>query len=329
MEQNSEIIEICVVGFVKAGMKNTRYLVKAPNKYYTILEKSGLYDIGDCTSVPKVSLEIAKEAWIRKGEKATAFYQEIINHMISYKTNVLKINDNGFYRGHEHRHVLPDEIDNLIPGCKSIRSFYYDVKRRGEIHTGFCNLNSSQAFAINFFAPLIESKVINTVLGVTGIIRTECSFEKTTSREEKTQFDFFVQKSDVHPAISVEVKYSEADFGVPKIDSNHIKKYEEQYEGLMNKLVQSKVEMSDFFAQYQLWRNILYVLNDQIVCFMFPSFRDDLYNKVHAAIKKCRPEFRNRVKVINPDDVVSKSISGNDDMLRTVMLEFQRKYLVL
>lgn len=329
-------MNIEIVGTIVRGAKRTRYLGRSEDGvYYSFKAESGSYSTGTKDDIPEeYLLKNPKQEWIDACRRKTSLYKRIISHLIEYKTVSLSDTRKGTFHGKQYNHVLVDEQQNLLKGYgfdRVIEDNFNDIKKRNELHIGFANMNSSQAFALNCFCPLIESGTLGTFLGIDDslIKPEECKFEYVLNENEQTQFDFYIEKSELHPAISVEVKYTEEDFGIARLDNNHIQKYEEEYKSKLSTLTKKELSISEFFTKYQLWRNLSYVQEGQIICFLFPRFREDLTEYVKKAISMCRDEYKDQIKIIYADDIVQEMIHTNSNSLCTFYNEFSKKYLEL
>lgn len=330
-------MEVEIIGTVKKGAKNTRYLAKGSNdSYYTFLAESGSYHPGMHDNISESFLQPhPKQAWINSCNSEIALYKKIIQHLEEYKINSLKIQEDGLFHGQRYKHVLPREEDNLILGYgfdSILRHNYSGIKDKNELHIGFANLNSSQAFALNFFCPLIESGLIGKMLEIgCSVTLDQCIFEYE-DESDLSQFDLYIKESKSHPAASIEVKYTEADFGIANLDKSHLDKYDNTYKKKLALLTNEELSVSEFFSKYQLWRNLLFTLKGQKVYFLFPKFRIDLSKSVENALCKCKEEYKKNVSIIFPEDLVRfvteySKRGGGYSCLENYYKEFSAKYL--
>lgn len=330
-------MDVEIIGIVKKGAKNTRYLAKGrDDRFYTFLAESGLYYPGMQDDISDSCLQAnPKQEWINSCIEKSCLHERIIKHLEEYKIHNLRIQDEGLFHGKRYKHILPKEEDNLIYGYgfdSILRNYYSAIKDKNELHIGFANMNSSQAFALNYFCPLIEAGLIGEILGIgDSVTPDECVFEYE-DESDLSQFDFFVKKSKLHPSVSVEVKFTEEDFGTASLDKSHLDKYDSNYKENLSLLTKEDISVSEFFSKYQLWRNLLFTLRGQKVCFMFPKFRDDLTESVEKALSKCKNEYKELVSIIYPEDlkfVVPMDYKGNVDSKPIVEYykEFKNKYL--
>lgn len=329
-----------IINIICRGDKNTRYLAidDETGNYYSIKTKNGSYSVGDYTE--QESAQKAKDSWVKEYNKTACpsyNYKTLIKHLIDYKKGFLLDNNKGFFRGVPYDHVFSDPRHNLIQGKfgKCLDMVYNNLKERGEIHEGFANMNSSQAFAINFLAPLVKLNLLS-IIGIQAIdVSYEtCIFEKVIDNSEETQFDFFVDATKLQPNYSIEVKYTEQDFGITNMNPPHLEKYTCTYRDVLKELTIESISEETFFKKYQLWRNLLYIIKGkseqgfQHVFFMFPEFRcNDLGKSVEEAKALCKEKYRNYIHTIIVDDVAKMLIESDNEDISNYYLEFKKKYL--
>lgn len=86
-----------------------------------------------------------------------------------------------------------------------------------------------------------------------------CEFEKVISKEEGTNFDFYI-KLQSGRQLFFEIKYTENNFGKARSTGNYLKKYQEVYQNrLLGKVRPGISEYEELIHNYQLLRNISYV----------------------------------------------------------------------
>lgn len=150
------------------------------------------------------------------------------------------------------------------------------------------------------------------------------------AQEDDTQFDFYL-KTTTGDSYSFEVKYTEDDFGTTTVEGHH-EKWINIYKDKVDKLTgKDKVSEEDFFANYQLWRNIIFTIErNHYTCFLYPKFRnDDLSESVKKIMDKCKSLDKNKVIIINADDFVEKILNSPDfsEKLKNHYKIFSEKYL--
>jgi hypothetical protein len=179
----------------------------------------------------------------------------------------------------------------------------------------------------NLFAPLFLTGNFNVVL---DLIRNESGkiinyeFEKVEDVTEKTIFDLYTETDK--NKYYFEIKYSEDNFGTTKDDDEHIKKYNEIYKARLSLL--NNVDQKTFFNNYQLFRNIIYCTNGYIT-FVFPSFRNDLKERVEAIKEKhCTDEQKQKVLILTVEEIVDKAITLDNKQLNNHYSLFKEKYFI-
>ena len=134
---------------------------------------------------------------------------------------------------------------------------------------------------INFFFPLIKAKQLECVLKTLNIPGqvdySSVEFEKESDVEDqgdrRTSFDFYFQTLE-GSNIFFEIKYLENGFGKAVHDEDHIKKFNRTYEPAMKNCGAIKDEyktMDQFFANYQVMRNLVNINAKNFVVFIYPE----------------------------------------------------------
>jgi hypothetical protein len=263
-------------------------------------------------------------------------YSELIkNHLAEYKTNPLKIPENGAWRKNNklYPHILPE----ILREKNIIHSDYYEMiiddiaKNNTKLHSDFHHLNSSQALCFNLFYPLLLKNELFSVLSKCreeikqNEIINEYVFEYIDDDKEETNFDLFVKtKNDIR--YYFEIKYTENEFGKTKNDEKHIQKYNDIYKERL-KIFDIEVTMETFFNNYQIFRNLIYNKNGYNI-FVFSSSRSDLESKVNK-IKTdyCNEDQKNRIIILYIEDIVETILKcGNQNLIKHYEL-FKEKYL--
>ena len=255
--------------------------------------------------------------------------RKLLEHLGVYKQDILNIQEDGFWEDKDgdelyYVHILPEskKEENIIKSAytESIKATL--AAKAADIHPGFKNLNSSQAFAFNFFQPIIDEKIIHELIP-SAINATHPEFEK--KNEDDTQFDFYFESNNLK--YSFEVKYTEEDFGIAPNDEKHVEKWNTLYKVKLMKILDNEITSEEFFEEYQLWRNICFTADNYEVRFVFPRFRNDLAGKVEAAKQKCKDDFKKKIDIIFVDNFVNKMIASDNSRLKDHYSEFKRKYL--
>ena len=327
-------MEYKIVYAIVNGPQNTRFLLQDEEQgYHSVKLPKDKYKIGDTVSGDGIVVEPADERWVHDYENKPGYpHKEMLKHLVKYKKEVLGDLECGQWSDVPYEHIFVSPDRNLISGPyeKELLGWIRRIKEKGELREDFCHMTSSQAFAVNFFTPLIKEKKLS-VLGdfCDGVDYDACGYEVEKDKAEETRFDFYMPGLPGHPTVSVEVKYSEKDFGKPNvITAKHQWKYEHIYGPNLAQIAIAKVEKSLLFEYYQIWRNILYnVMNPgQHVCFLFPAFRADLNRPLEYVLSLCRQEIRPYVHVIYADTVVDALIAEEGN-LGEYYREFKRRYL--
>lgn len=324
-------MDYTIVSTIAEGGKNTRYLVQnSDGEYFSIKVPTGRYQIGDLASEMYYE-PCVNERWIKTAKDPNGGYKRsrMMGHLKWYKQEYLHDNVNGLYHNTSHSHIFDSPEKNLIKGYGYDECVLQKMQSLGdELRSDFTHMTSSQAFAVNFFAPLIAEEKLCLLDSCFDFPSPDCSFEKICSEEEQTQFDFFAADKEGNRICSVEVKYSESGFGSTIGDAKHLDKYLKDYKKMMETLTKVPQNEWQFFEYYQVWRNLLYTIRKpgQHICFLFPRFRKDLNLTLKNIFDKCKEEYRPFFHVIIADDVVERIIESNLAM-RPYYEEFKIKYL--
>ncbi|MBO7561549.1 MAG: hypothetical protein J6T04_01530 [Bacteroidales bacterium] len=326
--------KLIIVDIVSKGEKNTRYLVTDGSEFHSFLGKSGVFNIGDYITKNEIQLLDAKERWISSYESKNNYPRKaMIEHLINYKENKLHNNNKGHYKNNLYAHIFKTPEDNLILGKgfdSELLQQISKLREKGVLRSDFNHLTSSQAFAINFFTPLvIERKLSLLHECFTNTDYNKCEYENVIDTKELTQFDFFAYGRNGYPSCSIEVKYSENEFGATFADPRHIDKYRSVYDKQMKELTSIDESQYSFFEYYQIWRNLLYAVErNQHICFLFPAFRKDLKLAVEHITEKCKDRYKPLFHTLIADIIVDKIITS-EDKLRPYYEEFREKYLAI
>jgi hypothetical protein len=86
------------------------------------------------------------------------YQAEMQQHLAKYRAQRLGIFEEGMYKGQPYPHILPWRFRflNLLEAFQSEIQSYLQSNRLIRLHQYFHHLNSSQAFAFNFF-PYLNS----------------------------------------------------------------------------------------------------------------------------------------------------------------------------
>lgn len=219
---------------------------------------------------------------------------KIFSHLSEYKTHILRIDKDGEYRGKRYTHILPKEnlANNFLEGVN-----IPDI----HLHMYANHLNSSQVMCINFFQPLIcnenGKELLLAILEKAGAINLppnskieETAFEKVFSEKENTNFDFYI-KLVTGEQVFFEIKYTEDGFGKTHHDKNNPTKYQDKWESIYknhvkNSLLLKEISQENFYANYQIWRNVSYIKKESdYVVFLFPFENQKALNEIQNTVE--------------------------------------------
>lgn len=253
----------------------------------------------------------------------------IKKHLADYKLNVLKINENGTWgkNNQQYTHILPKNmyLKNLI------NKGYYDklcvVAENTNRHCDFHHLNSSQALTINLFGPMQAEKDFSILqdngIEISNYIDSKFEYE----RPDGTTFDFYIKNGMQN--ICFEVKYTEGTIKTKSQSKNNESRWFQYYKKPMISILKDYTNVNNikesFFSQYQLWRNIFRISNNNIVVFVFPATRKDLEAEIVSAIDKVKPEYADRIKIIHIDAICKSG--EKHKKFSEHYAEFRNKYL--
>lgn len=261
-------------------------------------------------------------------------------HLADYKNNNITTECGKWQNDRFYSHLLPEtEIrKNLIDISYKKNFDNLFLKMKEDLHIYFSSLASSQALCFNLFYPLSEEAenrldLINSHISKNATSEFEHvednSFEKYPIKKGKTNFDFFIK--DGSKKFFFEIKYTEDTFGyVSEIDPTHHQKFNDYYKNQLE-IVAPKVSERDFFNNYQLWRNICHVYENEDsineVYFVVLKDRTDLIQDVEDAKKKCNKIFKDHIHVLKIEELVKKVLDEDNEALHNHYLEFFDKYL--
>ena len=196
----------------------------------------------------------------------------------------------------------------------------------------FNHLNSSQAMCLNLFGPLVPDHLdfLNSLFSVDLKDSVRSEFEFIDERmNDGTNFDFLIE-TQKQERLYCEIKYTEATIHTRCGATDPEERWKRIYSKPMGVILQDKnnIAVDVFCKQYQLWRNICRVANnDSEVYFVFPAFRENLKRQVEAAKQLLKPEFQDKVHVLSVDDICNTLMACGDNRYKEHYEEFKRKYL--
>lgn len=267
-----------------------------------------------------------------------SYRDTLCEHLARHKRNVLGVAEDGVWarNGRRYAHILPAERAelNILPSMRP--ACLEDEKiRRIKRHRDFHHLNSSQAFALNLFFPLLQSEAAHpSLLDALAVPRTqivEWEFEAVPDGREKTNFDLLLSLVG-GGAVYVEVKLTESEFGSVKESPVQLQRRKEIYrDRLFGKVDQAVLDGPMFFQQYQLLRNASYAsLRDKHVRFVIPQGNTRLAQDAERfATKMVRPEYRRQIQVVFIEDIVRQlKQAGLDSRVMQSLHELSDKYSI-
>lgn len=234
--------------------------------------------------------------------KYTAFKQMVLEHLTTYKNEVLGINNNGVWKNNcnQYSYILPENLKelNFLPMTSPIKAV--NIASNISFHSGAHHLNSSQIMCINFFAPLLRDAeglcILKEIIKKETQIKfsedaniVKACFEYEPDEKEGTNFDFYMELS-TGERILFEIKYTESGFGSIHKDKNNPNKYNDKwnkiYDQQTNKSLYLKgIGKDDFYTNYQIWRNVSYIENDSdYVVFLFSYLNDSHVQEIQKTV---------------------------------------------
>ena len=250
------------------------------------------------------------------------FKQKVLNHLIKYKKEKLKINDSGKWKNIEIEHILPDSkrFKNYL--CKEIKSL--NLKP----HQYWYHLNSSQTMCINFFEPIKNN--CGAIKHLFGIDIGEINIFEYEHIESLTNFDLYIEGNK---KLYFEIKYTEDGISKKSSSSNKAKTFNNVYKPLINKNNLFKNINEDMFMNnhYQAYRNMVMANKDSYTIFITMKENENTYNELVSSLNDLGLDINgnNNIKIIFLEDLIDKTINyfkDNDDLLNYYK-EFKYKYL--
>ena len=269
-------------------------------------------------------------------------YQDTVRtHLVAYKQRVLGITEPGIfrYRGRDvlHDHILPlsEQDANVLPAARTLWPRLQARCPGMTRHRYFHHLNSSQALAINLFAPFFEAGgthagALLDAMGTPGRL-AGWEPEWVPDTVENTNFDA-VWWLESGQTILCEVKYTEEGFGTAKADERHLAKLHGIYAGPLAPHVSgSALDEATFFKHYQLLRNVWHLVQDdarQLVLLM-PRANTIVWQEWKRLAPLLHEATRDRVVPVALEDVVQRLEQSlpQSDPLAAHIQGFREKYL--
>ena len=247
------------------------------------------------------------------GSPMKDFATTLTTHLARYKQEVLGVTENGIWlrNGQEYNHILPQYLYklNLVEGIRNA-CLAHDRITRIQLHRDFHHLNSSQAFALNLFFPLLgsvepEPELLLDALGFADAALVAWEFEAVPDYDEGTNFDLLLTLSNGN-RIFIEVKLTEREFGTARNDKTHRVKRDTVYRPrLEGKVVPQALEDEVFFRQYQLMRNISYAGTAGAVVLLFPKANTSISQQAENFLQcYLQPKVKHSVRIVHAEELI-------------------------
>ena len=204
----------------------------------------------------------------------------------------------GTFNKVKYPHIFLEQKDNFIDGCFPTKKCLKGSLTDSDIKYHYAeHLNSSQTMCIAFFKKFFESEtreyLLAEILMMTGIDIsggnefTDAVFEYVPDIKEGTNFDFYLKLANGQQ-LTWEIKFTESEFGCTSLDRKRPSRYIEKWKDVYTKKFldcayntcdsvvcdryecisggklkntccdSDKCGLYDFYAHYQIRRNILY-----------------------------------------------------------------------
>lgn len=250
----------------------------------------------------------------------------------------------GFWRGKSYSHIYLDKkynfIDGKYPEKCDLKGDYFGEDKIIKYHGGASHLNSSQVVCINFFKKFFEKQkwehlllevLVRNGVSISATI-TGAVFEYEPDPKERTNFDFYmVMSDDTH--ISIEVKYTESEFGGISPDKNDPDKYSRKWTEIYRKMVDAcpylNCDEEDFYNNYQINRNISFAGIGDVVLFLTPRANNaQRLAEGRQYIDSCYKQYHNIMNIYWEDimEELMKLIKNEPDLL-DYYGKFKKKYI--
>jgi len=192
----------------------------------------------------------------------------------------------GTWHEKEYKHICRNLEDNFIDGKYPVKCNVKGNLCEKDIkyHQYASHLNSSQVMCISFFKKFFEKSAYEKILLeifrrtgtdiLSGAGIKDAIFEYEPDRAERTNFDFYIGLDDGRK-ISMEIKYTESEFGGISPDDKDPEKYHNKWENIYQAMVAANpyidCDEQNFYDNYQINRNIVYAKEGDIVIFLTPK----------------------------------------------------------
>ncbi len=247
----------------------------------------------------------------------TEYASQMKEHLAAYKRQRLANVPDGIWRSNQqtYPHILPEESHhlNIVDTVREEFWQYFDEhKAELPLHTDFHHLNSSQAFAFNLFFIWMRDSVAQAALlqalGVRVGSILDWRFEHMPDQSERTTLDFYAEYSDASRVL-IEVKLTESKFGAAEANERHcLKRIETYLPRLVGKVSQESLNESNFFLNYQLFRNLSHLdlaRGDQLVL-LAPRGNAFTWSQANRFLDFLLPEYHSAVHVVAVEDLLER-----------------------
>lgn len=243
------------------------------------------------------------------------FREELLEHLAEYRVNQLGVDEVGEYHGRPYRHILPKSRGdmNLSMPIRN-RCVAYLAERGIRRHRNFHHLNSSQAYALNLFFPLLDGgetshRVLLDALGVEGQVES-WRFEAVPDPREGTNFDLLLFLRDGR-RLYCEVKLTESGFGGARANAARRTKLQKHYGPRLRGLVPPDwLEESSFFRRYQLLRVLSYMDEPpgSEVLLLFPAANRHALQQATETVEGVGAKARGRLRIIDSTQLITRAL---------------------
>ena len=262
----------------------------------------------------------------------------LLAHLATYKRQFLGVHEDGVWarNNRPYPHILPpDKAElNLVSGVRGLWAASPKASRVKR-HRDFHHLNSSQAFAINLFFPLLYDRDVHAsllrALGLaTGVVE-DWNFEVVIDRVELTNFDVMLQLEGQR-RVFIEVKLTETEFGsVSESNTQRLRREAIYLPRLDGKVSASALDGPAFFKMYQLLRNASYAAADRDqVLFIMPRQNTAVASAADRFTSEVVSEdYRPLIRTVFAEDLVANLLNSDlSSNVRAAVGETADKYLL-
>ncbi len=261
----------------------------------------------------------------------------IYNHLSEYKNTELKVSKDGLYRENEYTHILPmgEENKNFVT-CYRDEIINYVKENNLKLHRNFHHLNSSQILAFNFIIPFILEDQVDKLLQsfeLSDLNYKTIELERIENHKEGTNFDLYIELES-NQKIYIEIKYTEDNFGLAKLDDNHRKKYYQLYKDKLVDLIKPEYNnVENVLKNYQLMRNTSYLncCSNDLFIMIYPKWNNSSDRSAKKFIGSMISEnISSCIKIVYWEDIINNIIETTNvdkyPRLYKSLLEINKKY---